>query len=152
MTLFLYVFWIILCGRIDAEILLTGLAVTALAMAASRLFFGYTLRKDISVIGRIPLFSVYVFILFFQIVKANISVMRLILDKNKHTEPCMVTFRADLRTRLGRYLLANSITLTPGTITVGVEGDVYTVHCLDRSLLDTSRDAVLQKWIRRMEK
>ena len=152
MTLFLYVFWIILCGRIDAEILLTGLAVTALVMSASRLIFGYTLKKDIAVIGRIPLFFIYVFILFFQIVKANISVMGLILDRKIHIEPCMVSFRADLRTRLGRYLLASSITLTPGTITVGVDGDVYTVHCLDRRLLDTSRDAVLQKWIRRMEK
>ena len=63
----------------------------------------------------------------------------------------LVTFRTDLKTEFGRFLLANSITLTPGTITVQVKGDRLTVHCLDKSMLDTSDDGVFQRWIRKLE-
>ena len=62
-----------------------------------------------------------------------------------------MTFRTDLKTDYGKFLLANSITLTPGTITVQVEGDRLTVHCLDKSMLDTSPDGTFQRWIRRLE-
>ena len=47
--------------------------------------------------------------------------------------------------------LTTGHTLTPGTITVSVEGDKLTVHCLDKSMLDTSPDGTFQKWIRKME-
>ena len=41
--------------------------------------------------------------------------------------------------------------MTPGTITVQVEGDRFTVHCLDKSMLDTSENATFQRWIRKLE-
>ena len=53
--------------------------------------------------------------------------------------------------RFGRFMLANSITLTPGTITVRMDGDRLTVHCLKRSMLDTSPDSVFERWISRLE-
>ena len=56
-------------------------------------------------------------------------------------EPALVTFRTTLQSESARVLLANSITLTPGTITVSLDGDEYMVHCLDKSLgigIDTS--------------
>ena len=69
---------------------------------------------------------------------------------------CLTTTRLKLRkTRLPRVywkvLLGNSITLTPGTITVKMDGDRLTVHCLKRSMLDTSPDSVFERWIRRLE-
>ena len=65
--------------------------------------------------------------------------------------PTLVTFQSGLKTDFGRFLLANSITLTPGTITVQVEGDTFTVHCLDKSMLDTSENGTFQRWIRKLE-
>ena len=65
--------------------------------------------------------------------------------------PPMVTFRTDIHTEFGRFLLANSITLTPGTITIRVEGNELTVHCLDGAMLDLSENGVFQRWIRRLE-
>jgi multicomponent Na+:H+ antiporter subunit E len=52
-----------------------------------------------------------------------------------------VDFQADMKTSMGQALLANAITLTPGTITVSLENTEYVVHCLDESLaegMDTS--------------
>ena len=53
----------------------------------------------------------------------------------------MVKFHSDMKTTMGKAFLANAITLTPGTITVTLEGSEYVVHCLDESLaegIDTS--------------
>ena len=66
-------------------------------------------------------------------------------------QPALVRFTTGLKTSFGRFMLANSITLTPGTITVKMDGDRLTVHCLKRSMLDTSPDSVFERWIRRLE-
>ena len=48
-------------------------------------------------------------------------------------------------------LLANSITLTPGTITVSVEGDHFFVHCLDRELAEGMEESVFVELLKQME-
>mgnify|MGYP002513500138 CR=1 FL=1 len=55
-------------------------------------------------------------------------------------------------TAAGRTALANAITLTPGTITVLLEDDVYTVHCLDESLAEGMNESVFVKMIEEIEK
>ena len=79
------------------------------------------------------------------------SVIRLIVDKRVPIEPTLVSFQPALRTGFGRFILANSITLTPGTITVDIKDGVFTVHCLKKSMLDTSADSTFLRWIRRLE-
>ncbi len=51
-------------------------------------------------------------------------------------KPALVRFKTDLKTKQARVVLANSITLTPGTITVTLEEDEYVVHCLDKELAE----------------
>ena len=58
----------------------------------------------------------------------------MILSEKEEPEPALVHFTADMQTRTGRALLANAITLTPGTITVTLQDADYVVHCLDESL------------------
>ena len=49
-------------------------------------------------------------------------------------EPVLAHFTVDLKTQTGKTLLANAITLTPGTITVNIDGNHFAVHCLDKSI------------------
>ena len=63
----------------------------------------------------------------------------------------IVRFRVPLKRSFTRMLLANSITLTPGTVTVDVEAGEYTVHCLDRSLAEGMEDSVFVRQLLRME-
>ena len=51
----------------------------------------------------------------------------------------------------GKFMLANSITLTPGTISVNVKGDVFTVHCLSTAFLDVSENSPFITYIKRLE-
>ena len=66
-------------------------------------------------------------------------------------EPCLVRFRTDLRTEPARVALANSITLTPGTLTVSLEGNDLLVHALDREMARGLDDSIFVRQLRRME-
>ena len=61
---------------------------------------------------------------------ANLRVARIILTPRLPISPILVHYRASQKTDLGRAIYANSITLTPGTITTGVVGDDLEVHSL----------------------
>lgn len=65
-----------------------------------------------------------------EIVEANIEVTRLVLDPKLPIRPRMIQVKASQKTALGRVILANSITLTPGTISVDMQGDRICVHAL----------------------
>ena len=86
-----------------------------------------------------------------EILKANIGVMQLILSPKMEVEPKLVRFRTDLKTDLARVILANSITLTPGTITVTLEGDEYLVHCLDKSMAEGMDDSIFVRLLHQLE-
>lgn len=65
-----------------------------------------------------------------EIVKANVDVCRRVLDPKLPIRPHLLSVRADQPTDLGRVILANSITLTPGTVSIEVHGNQITVHAL----------------------
>lgn len=113
--------------------------------------FDYDLKKDIKILIKAPLFIGYLFILLIEIIKASINMIKIILNKNIRVEPVIVEFHSGLKTKMGNFILANSITLTPGTITINNDGDYFEVHCLDRSMLDVSPDSTFIKNIRKME-
>ena len=80
-------------------------------------------------LGWRPFFS-YAPWLMKEIVAANFDVAKRIIDPKLPIHPCMLIVRANQKTDLGRVILANSITLTPGTVSVGIAEDGITVHSL----------------------
>ncbi|MCQ2770215.1 MAG: Na+/H+ antiporter subunit E [Clostridia bacterium] len=151
MYILLYGFWLLLNGRFTLEIAIIGLVLDCALAILMKVLFNYSLKKEWRVIKKLPLFIIYGFVLFWEIIKSSLVVCRDILFKKYKLNPTLVTFHTDLKTNMGRYLLANSITLTPGTITVKVENDKITVHCLDEKMLDTSKNSTFQRWIRKLE-
>ncbi|MCI6700500.1 MAG: Na+/H+ antiporter subunit E [Erysipelotrichaceae bacterium] len=151
MYLLLFLFWLILMGRVTTEIVIFGIGLTVLIGIMIYVLFDYTPKKEISYLIRVPLFVVYIFVLIREIIIANINVMQVITNKEIKIEPTLVTFRSGLRTGFGRFMLANSITLTPGTISVNVKGDVFTVHCLSTAFLDVSESSPFITYIKKLE-
>jgi multicomponent Na+:H+ antiporter subunit E len=68
--------------------------------------------------------------LLWQIFRSNLDVARRILTPSLPIHPNVIRIRAGQRTDLGRVIYANSITLTPGTVSIAVDGDEITVHAL----------------------
>lgn len=151
MFILMFVLWLILNGKVTLEICIFGLCIsTALFWFMCR-FMDYSVKKELRLFRRIPFLIRYGAVLVEEIVKANVAVLRIIVSPELQPEPAVVYFNTELRTGLAKVLLANSITLTPGTITVSVEGSRFCVHCLDRELADGIEDSVFVKMLEEME-
>lgn len=151
MFLLFFLVWIVFNGNITVEIAIIGLAVAAAVFAFICKFMDYGLKKEILLYKKLLAFIGYVIILIIEIIKANIAVIHMIVTQREVVEPVIVRFRTSLRTETARVILANSITLTPGTITVSLEGDEYEVHCLDKSLAEGIEDSMFVKLLEKME-
>lgn len=143
--------WLILNGRATVEIMLFGLVISAALFYFMCRFMGYSGKKELLLFRLFPLFMRYLWVLVQEIVKANVCVLKLILSPNLQPEPAFLYFDTDFKTGAARMLLANSITLTPGTITVSVEGDRFFVHCLDRELAEGMEESVFVGLLKQME-
>jgi multicomponent Na+:H+ antiporter subunit E len=124
----LFVFWLVLSGHYTPMLVVAGLVCSLLcAMAASRM-------RALDAEGHpIELFRgamTYFPWLAWEIVKSAWSVTKVVLDPGLPISPTLTVVTASQRTGAGVATYANSITLTPGTITVAVRGNELTVHAL----------------------
>ena len=130
LSTFLAAVWLLLSGHYTPLILCFGAGSVALVVWLS-------LRMDLvdheghplHLTYKIPLYWVW---LGWEIAKSNWKVMHIILSPRLNISPTMVKVAAHEQTELGQVIFANSITLSPGTISVGIEDGVITVHALTR--------------------
>lgn len=151
MLLFLYVVWLLLNGALTPEICLLGLGLIALLALPIRVLFGYGLRSELRFWRRLPFFLAFVFVLVWKIFLANLDVLQIILFREKKIHPVLVHCHTCLKSGFCRFLLANSITLTPGTITVSMQDDQLTVHCLRKDMLEDTEHGVIVRLLQRLE-
>jgi len=95
---------------------------------------------------------VYILWLFKELVLANISVVRHIWLGNKTISPILTTVIAKQKTDLGKVIYANSITLTPGTVSVDIVGDRIMVHALRRESIKTLEAGEMDRRVCLLEK
>ncbi len=152
MFLIYFILWIIFNGNITLEICVFGVLVAALLFAFTCRFMDYSIRKEIWIYQRLGKLIRYVLVLVREVIKANLGVIRLILSQKEEIQPVLVTFHSDLKSPVSQTLLANAITLTPGTITVLLENGDYTVHCLDEELAEGMDRSVFTELIADIEK
>lgn len=151
MYLLYFLLWVIYNGKFTLEICLFGLVIAAVLLVFSCKFMNYSLAKERRVYKNAFLFLRYCCLLVKEIVKANVRVIHMILTQEEEIEPVLVRFRTDLKTNMGKALLANAITLTPGTITVALEDSEYTVHCLDDNMAEGINENEFVEYIRKFE-
>ncbi|MCR5830405.1 MAG: Na+/H+ antiporter subunit E [Lachnospiraceae bacterium] len=134
-TMFFLVFavWIIFNGRFTVETAVIGIILSGLVVLFACKVLGYPIKKEIRVIRIIPRLISYFFYFLGQLIIANLTVMRFALSPKRKVKSVIVTFDTDIESQFFRTLLANSITLTPGTLTVSLNKGTYRVHCLDES-------------------
>jgi multicomponent Na+:H+ antiporter subunit E len=120
-------FWMLLNGSLALDVLVVGLIA---AFVITFLFgnslaviseFRTTPRALIAAVG-------YVFFFVRELVKSNLNLARIVLSPALPLNPGIVKVRTRLKSRMGRLLLANSITLTPGTLTVDIDGEWLYIH------------------------
>ena len=128
LALALFLFWLALSGQYSLFLVTLGLVSTAFCVFLAHRMG--TVDAEGHPIHLLPAAVTYWPWLVWEIVKSAWSVTRIIIDPNLPISPTMTKVRASQRTPTGVVTYANSITLTPGTITIEVEGNNLTVHAL----------------------
>ena len=130
MFLILLALWLIFSGSLTITNLILGTLVSGLITLLCTKFMGYNTKRFFGKFRKADEIAVYLVYLLKEIVRENFDVLRFIYRKGQ-PKPMLVRFRGGVQSEPLRVLVANSITLTPGTFTVKLEGDEYAVHALD---------------------
>ena len=150
MFILLFLFWILINGKINLEITIIGLIICALVYAFVYFFLDFNFKKDLTCCKNIGLFIVFLALLVIEVVKSNLNIITLIWSK-KEADPKIAHFNVDLKSTFLRVLFANSITLTPGTITIDLKDDEFIVHALRYEYIDGIDQSKLLNVLKKME-
>jgi multicomponent Na+:H+ antiporter subunit E len=131
----LAVFWLLLSGRTTLPFFILMVVSVGLVMALNpeRPFGTADPSREGGIVGRLRATKHllrYLAWLVWSVMKANVDVAYRILHPKLPIEPRLLVFRTKLREDVSRVLVANTITLTPGTVTIDLLGDTYLVHAL----------------------
>ena len=130
----MFTFWVVLSGMFDAFHLTLGVISCLLVAHFSHdlLFYG---DDDQSWVRGLWGFITYVPWLFYQIIIANLQVAYVVLHPNMFEliDPHVIRFKTKLKRPISKVIFAQSITLTPGTITVSIHDDEFSVYALTRN-------------------
>lgn len=129
-TLILFLFWVAVSGSVEWPQLVVGLAAASFVVYFNRgLLIKPAERPPVNLRNILWLIG-YIFRLLHDIVIANFQVAWLVLHPRMPIEPNLVLLKVGLDNITGRVLLANSITLTPGTLTIMADEDQFLVHAM----------------------
>ena len=129
--LFLFAIWLLLSGHYTPLILTLGVLSTLLVVVLTTR--AELIDQETQLVLLKPSVLFYWIWLGREIIKSNIDVAYRILNPALPISPTLFTVRSGQKTELGRVTYANSITLVPGTVTVDIDEDVFTVHALTQA-------------------
>jgi multicomponent Na+:H+ antiporter subunit E len=131
----LMLIWVIANGTLALDSLIAGLVISAAIALAFASF-----ARVYSVIRWSPkvifYYLLYLGVFLIELTKANLNVMRLVFSPRIEIQPGIVEIKTELKSPIGRLALANSITLTPGTLVVDIKDDSLFIHWINVSATD----------------
>lgn len=131
----LLLIWLIANGTLATDTVITGVVITAaiaLAFATFSRVYGVIRWTPVVIYN----YLLYLGVFLYELLKANINVMRYVYSPRIDIHPGIVEIKTSLESPIGRLALANSITLTPGTLVVDMQGDSLFIHWINVSATD----------------
>lgn len=128
-SLLLFATWLLMSSNFNTENVIVGVVVSLIVA----FIFKKSFLLNAPNLSNIFYFFVYVFILLFEIIKANLQVAMVVLSPKINVNSKIISHKITLKSKIARLVLANSITLTPGTLSVDIEGDELFVHYMNYS-------------------
>ncbi|RLD44165.1 MAG: Na+/H+ antiporter subunit D [Bacteroidetes bacterium] len=141
--------WFMLTWSLELKSVLIGVG---LSVILSLLFCGQcTIFSEMKLTPKAIIYTfIYLFVFLVELVKANIDVTRRVLSPKMPINPGIVKVDTHLKSKMARLILANSITLTPGTFTLEVHEDTFYIHWIDVKHADEAH--ATEDLIRKFEK
>ncbi|MDP5065041.1 MAG: Na+/H+ antiporter subunit E [Haliea sp.] len=139
----LFLVWLLWGGLYKTPVLQLGIASCVLVTWLTwRMALPDQQAHSIALIYRVPLYWAW---LLWEMVVTNIQVLRLVLGPRSALSPTIVDIDASASSKFALTLLGNSITLTPGTLTINIDGTKITAHCLTRSAAQDLRAGAMSR-------
>ena len=146
--LFLFGFWLLMSGHYT--FLITSLGVLSCLLCVYLTIKGKFLDNETIPLYFFPRLIQYTLWLIKEIFISNIVTAKVILSKSE--KPELFSVKATQKTNEGKVTYANSITLTPGTVTTQIKDDVFEVHALTKEFGDDVRSSEMDKMVSWLEK
>jgi multicomponent Na+:H+ antiporter subunit E len=145
------IFWIILSERLNFETVALGLIVGVVIFTVNSQKYSKDKIEIKKIKENFICILQYIFILLKEIVLANINVAIIVLNPKSKINPCVTIYKTKLKSRFCRTVLANSITLTPGTITLKMINDELVIHCLKEEYIASLENLEFEKILLKVE-
>ena len=147
-----YLTWMALNWSVDADVLITGAVISALIAVA--LCSKCEVLQNVRLTPKSFLYSIaFLGVFWWELIKSNIDVALRVLNPALPINPGIVEVKTRLKTNIGKMMLANSITLTPGTLTVDIREDSMFIHWIDVSSteIEEATHAIVSKFEKYLE-
>jgi multicomponent Na+:H+ antiporter subunit E len=144
----LFVFWLAVTGSVRPADLAAG-AVLALLLGVWSAAFLWPEDAPVLTVRQTGRFVLFIGHLVVSIVQSAIGVAEVVFDPRMPIEPLIISHRTSFDRDISRVAFANSITLTPGTLTIDVEDDTFYIHCLAERFADEITSGELERRIAR---
>ena len=149
-AIILFVFWILQSGEFSFILISSGIIASLLVSYWSHdLLIGDANIKLETV--RIIRFIRYLPWLFLQVIMSNIDLAYRTLHPRMPINPRIISFKNEYKTDMGKVTLGNSITLTPGTVTISADEDEFIVHAITKESAKTLLSGKMQARIKKIE-
>ena len=140
-SILLFVMWLIFSNNLQIANVFIGLGVSfGVALLYTKLFP----TEKFDSINPYWL-GVYVLVLIKQLIISNLRIMKRVLSKDMKLSPAIVGVKTELTSDWKKLLLANSVTLTPGTLTLEVKGNMLYIHVIEFRE-DSDKDAITKEF------
>ena len=144
---FYFVIWLLLSGHYDPLLITLGVLSCIICLYVTwKAKFIDDEGLPLHLLIRLPMYTVW---LFKEIIKANIDTAKIIIFNNP--DPQNFRVKSSQKTEAGKVTYANSITLTPGTVTTDLDGDVLEVHALSSDMADDVKSGAMDKKVSWLE-
>lgn len=149
LSVVLFIIWLLLSGHYEPLLLSLGaLSCAFVAWIAHRMDVVDREGHPIHLSWRVLIYWPW---LIWQIVISNIAIARIILDPKLPIDPSLIKVRASQADDLGKVIYANSITLTPGTVSIDVRGSQIEVHALTTAMAEGVKTGDMDRRVTKME-
>ena len=146
--IFYFLIWLLLSGHYDPLLLSLGLLSCALCLYVTwKANFIDNEGLPLHLLVRLPVYTIW---LFKEIIKANIDTAKIIILNNPNPQNFRV--KSTQKTEAGRVMYANSITLTPGTVTTQLDEDILEVHALTAEMAEDVKSGQMDKMVTWLER
>lgn len=147
----LLLFWLVLSPKLTLEAILVGSIVSCLVVLYSQDIVFEEKEMPLYSFKKLKSFIVFIGHLLVEIVKANIDVALIVLNPTMPIQPAFIKVPMMLKNDVNKVIYANSVTLTPGTLTVDVKEDEFIIHALTDSAAEGMVNSIIEQYVCKLE-